>query len=123
MFGFFVLKRKEVISGNLPVTESFHFMFCYNKNQPNNKIKGGKNKMDDLARYNEINKHITSIETYFDVLHVISNNGLLREIKSSSMGCIFAEMAEKLEAIKKLHEETYERLKGNGGPSRYVSPF
>jgi hypothetical protein len=76
-----------------------------------------------LTRYNEINKNITSIETYFDVLCVISNNGLIGEIKSSSMGCIFTEMAEKLEAIKKLHEETYERIKEERGFSRYVSPF
>jgi len=79
--------------------------------------------MDDLTRYNEISKNITSIETYFDVLRVISNNGLLGEIKSSSMGYIFTEMAEKLEAIKKLHEGTYERIREERGFSRYVSPF
>jgi len=79
--------------------------------------------MDDLTRYDEINKHITSIEVSFDVLHVISDHNLFWEIKSSSMGHIFAEMAEKLEAIKKLHEETYERLKEVGGHPRYVSPF
>lgn len=66
--------------------------------------------MDDLSRYNEMDKHINSAETFFDVLHVISNHGLLGEIKSSSMGYLLAEMAEKLEAIKKLHKETYERL-------------
>lgn len=79
--------------------------------------------MDDMTRYNEINKHITSIESLFDVLHVILKYGLFREIKSSSMSHIFAEMAEKLEAIKKLHEETYERIREERGSSRYVSPF
>ncbi len=79
--------------------------------------------MDDLFRYNEINKHITFIETYFDVLHVILKHGLFGEIKSSSMGHMFSAMAENLEAIKKLHEETYERLKEESGFSRYVSPF
>lgn len=79
--------------------------------------------MDDLTRYNEINKHIASIESFFDVLHVILNHGLFSEIKSTSMGHIFAEMAEKLEAIKKLHEGTYERIREERGFSRYVSPF
>jgi uncharacterized protein YerC len=79
--------------------------------------------MDDLTRYNEINKHIASIESYFDVVHVILNHGLFKEIKSTSMGHIFAEMAEKLELIKKLHGETYERIKEERGFSRYVSPF
>ncbi|MEW6162150.1 MAG: hypothetical protein AB1606_02355 [Nitrospirota bacterium] len=66
--------------------------------------------MDDLSRYNEMNKHISSTETFFDVLHVISEHGLLGEIKSSSMSYLLAEMAERLEAIKKLHKETHERL-------------
>jgi len=79
--------------------------------------------MDDLLRYNEINKHITSMETYFDVLHVILNHGLFGEIKSSSISHMFSVMAENLEAIKKLHEETYERSKEESGFSRYVSPF
>jgi hypothetical protein len=79
--------------------------------------------MDDLTRYNEISRHITSIESFFDVLHVLLNHGLFMEIKSTSMGHIFAEMAEKLEAIKKLHGETYERIREERGFSRYVSPF
>jgi len=79
--------------------------------------------MDDLTRYNEINKDITSMESFFDVLHVIFNHGLYNEIKSTSIGNIFAEMAEKLEAIKKLHEGTYERIREERGFSRYVSPF
>lgn len=44
------------------------------------------------------------------MLHVISEHGLLEEIKSSSMSYLLADMAERLEAIKKLHKETYERL-------------
>ncbi len=79
--------------------------------------------MDDLTRYHVINKHIASIESYFDMLHIILNHGLFGEIKSTSMGHMFVEMAEKLEAIKKLHGETYERIKEERGFSRYVSPF
>jgi hypothetical protein len=79
--------------------------------------------MDDVTRYNEINKHIASMESFFDVLHVIFNHGLYNEIKSTSIGNIFAEMAEKLEAIKKLHGETYDKIREERGFSRYVSPF
>lgn len=66
--------------------------------------------MDDLERYTELNKHITSTETFFDVLHVISKHGLLGEIKSGSMSYLLEEMTERLEAIRKLHKETYERV-------------
>ncbi|MEW6215251.1 MAG: hypothetical protein AB1478_08665 [Nitrospirota bacterium] len=66
--------------------------------------------MDDLNRYNEMKKHISSAGTFFDVLSVISNHGLFGEIKSSSMSYLLTEMVERLEAIKKLYEETYERL-------------
>ena len=79
--------------------------------------------MDDLTRYAELNKHIASLETFFDVLHVISNHGLLSELKSSSIGYMFAEMAENLEAVKKLNEETCKRSKEEKGLSHYVSPF
>jgi len=79
--------------------------------------------MDEVTRYHEIGKHIASIESFFDVLQVISNNGLLSEVKGTSIGYLFAEMAEKLEAVKKLNEETYEKLKGERVPSSYVSPF
>ena len=79
--------------------------------------------MDEVTRYHEISKHITSIESFFDVLQVISNNGLLSEVKGTSIGYLFAEMAEKLEAVKKLNEETYEKLKGERALSSYVSPF
>jgi hypothetical protein len=57
------------------------------------------------------------------VLQVISNNGLLSEVKGTSIGYLFAEMAEKLEAVKKLNEEKYEKLKGERALSSYVSPF
>jgi len=79
--------------------------------------------MDEVTRYHEISKHIASIESFFDVLQVISNNGLLSEVKGTSIGYLFSEMAGKLEAVKKLNEETYEKLKGEGALSRYVSPF
>jgi len=79
--------------------------------------------MDDMTRYVELSKHIASLESFFDVLRVLSNHGLLGEIKSTSLGYIFKEMAENLGMIKKLHEETCERLKGEREVSRYVSPF
>jgi hypothetical protein len=79
--------------------------------------------MDELTRYHEINRHIASLEGFFDVLEVISNNGLLNEVKSSSIGYLFSEMAKKLEAVKRLHEETYEKSKVERVLSGYVSPF
>jgi len=66
--------------------------------------------MDDEERFNEMNKRINSVESFFDVLHVILKHGLLGEIKSSSMGYLFSDMEESLEAIKKLNKETHERL-------------
>jgi len=79
--------------------------------------------MDNVTRYVELNKHIASLESFFDVLRVLSNHGLLGEIKSSSMGYIFGEMSENLEMIKKLREETCEKLKETREVSHYVSPF
>ncbi len=79
--------------------------------------------MDDLTRYAELNKHIVSLESFFDVLRVISKHGLLSELKSTSMAYMFAEMAENLEALKKLHEGTCKSLKEEKGLSHYVSPF
>jgi hypothetical protein len=79
--------------------------------------------MDEVTRYHEINKNIASIESFFDVLQVISNNGLLGEVKGASIGYLFSEMAEKLETVKKLHEETYEKVRGERVLSGYVSPF
>lgn len=66
--------------------------------------------MEDLDRYNEMNKHISSIETFFDVFHVVVKHGLLGELKSSSISYLLMEMGERLEAIKKLNKETYNRL-------------
>jgi len=45
------------------------------------------------------------------LLQVLLKSDLLKEVKSSSLGNILEEMAGKIEAIKKLHEETYDRLK------------
>lgn len=67
-------------------------------------------KMEDLDRYNEMNKHISSVGTFFDVFHVVANHGLLVELKSSSISYLLTEMGERLEAIKKLNKETYDRL-------------
>ena len=66
--------------------------------------------MDDEERFNEMNKRINSVESFFDVLHVILKHDLLGEIKSSSMSYLFSDMEESLEAIKKLNKETHERL-------------
>ena len=79
--------------------------------------------MDDLSRYAELNRHIASLESFFDVLRVLSNHGLLGEVKSSSIGYIFEEMEENLGMVRKLHEETCKRLEERGEVSRYVSPF
>jgi hypothetical protein len=79
--------------------------------------------MDDETRYHEVSRHIASIESFFDVLQVISSNGLLSDVKSASIGYLFAEMAEKLEMVKRLHEETYEKVRGERVLSGYVSPF
>ncbi|MGQ9570351.1 MAG: hypothetical protein ACUVUQ_05820 [Thermodesulfovibrionales bacterium] len=66
--------------------------------------------MEDLDRYNEINKHINAVGTFFDVFHVIANHNLLGELKSGSIGYLLTEMGERLESIKNLNNETYERL-------------
>lgn len=68
------------------------------------------NDMDDLDRYNEINKHIASVETFFDVFNVVASHSLLGEIKSISISHLLTEMGERLEAIKKLNKETHDRL-------------
>ena len=65
-------------------------------------------KMDDITRHNEINKHIRCMETFFDVLQVIVKHNLLGEVKVSSTSYLIAEMEERLEAIKKLYEQTYD---------------
>lgn len=79
--------------------------------------------MDEATRYAELNKHIASLETFFDLLRVISNHGLLSELKASSRAYMFAEMAENLEALKRLHAGTNKGLKKEKGFSHYVSPF
>jgi hypothetical protein len=82
----------------------------------------GGYKMNEVSRYEAITRHITSIEVYFDVLHVLSNHGLLSEIKKSSIDHIFKQMEEDLSAIKKLNEEAY-GIKQESESSSYVSPF
>jgi hypothetical protein len=69
--------------------------------------------MDDLERYNEINKYITSVETFFEVFSVIAGHGLLGEIKNTSMNYLLTEMGEKLEAIKNLNKEMYDKLRSS----------
>ncbi|HYA12611.1 MAG TPA: hypothetical protein VEF37_06550 [Thermodesulfovibrionales bacterium] len=63
-----------------------------------------------MDRYNEMNKHIACVETFFDVFSVISKHGLLEEVKNSSVSYLLMEMGERLEAIKKLNKETNDRL-------------
>ncbi|NWF52803.1 MAG: hypothetical protein HXY47_06945 [Nitrospirae bacterium] len=79
--------------------------------------------MNEVSRYEAITRHITSIEVYFDVLHVLSNHGLLSEVKKSSIDHIFTQMEEDLSAIKKLNEEAYGGVKQESESSSYVSPF
>lgn len=66
--------------------------------------------MEDLDRYNEVNKHISAVGTFFDVFHVVANHNLLGELKSSSISYLLTEMGERLEAIKRLNKETYDKL-------------
>jgi hypothetical protein len=66
--------------------------------------------MEDLERYNEINKHINALGTFFDVFHVITNHNLLAELKSGSISYLLTEMSERLESIKNLSKETHEKL-------------
>jgi hypothetical protein len=66
--------------------------------------------MEDMDRYNEMSKHITCVETFFDVFHVVAKHGLLGEVKNTSTNYLLTEMSEHLETIKKLHKETYDRL-------------
>ena len=64
--------------------------------------------MDDMTRHHEMNKHISCIEVFLDVLRLISKHDLFGEIKSSSTSYLLSEIAESLEAIKKLYKETYD---------------
>jgi hypothetical protein len=66
--------------------------------------------MEDMDRYNEISKHIACVETFFDVFNVVAKHGLLGEVKNTSISYLLIEVSERLEAIKKLNKETYDRL-------------
>jgi len=66
--------------------------------------------MEDMERYNEMGKHIACVETFFDVFHVVSRHGLLGEVKNTSISYLLTEVSERLETIKKLNKETYDRL-------------
>ncbi|MEW6002218.1 MAG: hypothetical protein AB1638_06170 [Nitrospirota bacterium] len=66
--------------------------------------------MDDLDRYNLMNRHISLAETYADVLSVIAKHALLGELRSISINYLLSEMEERIEAIKRLHKETHDRL-------------
>jgi hypothetical protein len=66
--------------------------------------------VDDIDRYNETNKHIACVETFFDVFNVVSKHGLLGEVKNTSISYLFMEASERLEAIRKFNKETFERL-------------
>jgi len=66
--------------------------------------------MDDKEYFYEMNRCINAVESFFDVLSVILKRDLFWEIRSSSMGYLFSEMEENLEAIKWLNKETYDRL-------------
>ncbi len=64
--------------------------------------------MDDITRHNEMNKHISCIEVFLDVLQLISKHNLFGEVKGSSTSYLLSEIAESLEAIKKLYKETFD---------------
>jgi hypothetical protein len=66
--------------------------------------------MEDMDRYNEMSQHITCVETFFDVFHVVAKHGLLGEVKNTSISYLLTEVSEKLETIKRLNKETYDRL-------------
>jgi len=68
--------------------------------------------MGDLDKYNQITRNIASAKIFCDVLNVLSRHGLLENIKSSSIGHLITELNERLEILKKLHEETYDELGG-----------
>lgn len=67
--------------------------------------------MEDMDRYNEISDQISGMETFFDVFQVITKHGLLEEVKNTSISYLLSEVGERLEIIKKLNEESYNRLK------------
>jgi len=61
--------------------------------------------MADSKKSNAMDKHISSVEGFCDVLYVISKHGLLGEVKSSSISYLFEDMAGRLEAIKRLKKD------------------
>lgn len=68
--------------------------------------------MEDMDRYNEMSKQISCMETFFDVFHVIAKHGLLGDLKNTSVNYLLTEVSEKLETIKRLNKETYDRIQG-----------
>ncbi len=66
--------------------------------------------MEDMDRYNEISKQIACVETFFDVFHVVAKHSLLGEVKNASISYLLSEVGERLETIKKLNKESYDRL-------------
>jgi hypothetical protein len=53
------------------------------------------------SKSDEMNKHIVSVESFCDVLYVMSKHGLLGEVKSSSISYLCEDMMVKLEEIKR----------------------
>jgi len=66
--------------------------------------------MEDMDRYNEMNDQIACLETFFDVFQVVAKHGLLGEVKGTSISYLLGEVSEKVEAIKRLNKDTYNRL-------------
>jgi hypothetical protein len=48
--------------------------------------------MEDMDRYNEVSDQITGLETFFDVFQVITNHGLLGEVKNTSISYLLSEV-------------------------------
>jgi hypothetical protein len=57
------------------------------------------------SKSNEMNKHISSVESFCDVLCVISKHGLIGEVKSTSISYLCEDMMGRLEEIKKLKKD------------------
>jgi len=61
--------------------------------------------MADSKQSNEMSKHISSVESFCDVLYVMSKHGLLGEVKSSSISYLCENMMGRLEEIKRLKKD------------------
>jgi len=61
--------------------------------------------MADSKQSDEMNKHISSVESSCDVLHVMSKHGLLGEVKSSSISYLCEDMMGRLGEIKRLKKD------------------